>query len=97
MRRPPWWMRAMMPLMKGGFLNNKLPAGVRIPDAPSGTFGVEPMPTDEALQQLKPALERMERERPTLQNPMFGHMSHDDWIKLNLRHAELHLSFFHPK
>src|SRR5690606_282151 len=85
MRRPPWWMRAMMPMMKGGFLNKKLPAGVRIPEAPDGTFGVDPMPTDEALNQLKEALARLERENPPLTNPFFGRMSHEDWIKLNLR------------
>ena len=31
-----------------------------------------------------------------LYNPFLGELSHEDWIKLNLRHAELHFSFFHP-
>jgi hypothetical protein len=32
---------------------------------------------------------------PAGPNPVLGKLSHQDWIKLNLRHAELHQSFFH--
>jgi hypothetical protein len=93
----PWLMKVMLPLLKGRFLNKGLPAGARIPDVPAGTFGVDVMPTDEALAKLRPALARIESQSPTEFNPLFGPMTHQDWIKLNLRHAELHWSFFHPR
>jgi Protein of unknown function (DUF1569) len=96
MRRPPLMMRLMLPLMKYSILNKGMPAGIRIPDAPDGTFGVEPMATDEALGALRRAYDRLRDRAPTNANPILGAMSHEDWVKLNLRHAELHLSFFHP-
>jgi hypothetical protein len=38
-------------------------------------------------------LERLRREPPTGPHVIFGRLPHEDWIKLQLRHAELHLSF----
>jgi hypothetical protein len=80
--------------MKNRFLNKGLPAGAQIRGVPGGTFGTDRMPTDEALAQLHSAFERLAREVPTEPNIIFGPMTHEQFIKLNLRHAELHLSFF---
>ena len=38
---------------------------------------------------------RLESQVPTRPNPLFVSLTHEEYIKLNLRHAELHLSFFH--
>lgn len=97
MAQPPWLLRMLVPLMKGRFLNKGLPAGVRIPSVPEGTFGVEQKPTDQALAELREALPRIQSQAPTRPNPILGPLTHDQWVKLNLRHAELHLSFFQPK
>jgi hypothetical protein len=94
MPRPPWLLRRLIPLMKNRFLNKGLPAGAQIRGVPGGTFGTDRMPTDEALAQLHSAFERLAREMPTEPNIIFGPMTHEQFIKLNLRHAELHLSFF---
>lgn len=95
--RPPWVIRVLMPLFKKNFLNKGLPAGVRIKGVPDGTYGIEPMATEEAIAQLLPAYDRLVREKPPSLNPVIGRMTHEEYIKLNLRHAELHLSFFHPQ
>lgn len=97
MPKMPWLMRKLLPLFKNRFLNKGMPVGVRIRGVPAGTFGTEPMETDQALAALRSALGRMASQQPTALNPIFDHMTHDEWIKLNLRHAELHLSFFHPE
>ncbi len=97
MRQPPWLLRKLLPLFKSRFLNNKLPAGARIPGVPDGTFGVEPLPTDQALEELQTNFSRLAKQAPAVPNLVFGPMTHEEWIKLNLRHAELHLSFFHPR
>jgi hypothetical protein len=91
----PWFVRLVAWPFKGFFLNKRLPAGGSIPKVPGGTYGIEPMETDEALAQLRDAFGRLESETPLVPNLIFGKMSHADWIKLNLRHAELHFSFFH--
>ena len=93
----PWLLKVVVRPFKGYFLNKGLPAGGRIPSAPEGTFGVERMATEEALAELRTAFGRLEQESPTVPNVVFGKLTHDEWIKLNQRHAELHLSFFHPE
>jgi hypothetical protein len=95
--RMPLPLRMLVPLMKNRFLNKGLPAGAKIPGVPGGTFGMEPMETDRGVAELQTAFDRLARTAPTEPNPMLGALSHEDWIKLNLRHAELHQSFFHPE
>jgi hypothetical protein len=97
MPQMPWLLRKLLPLFKNGFLNKRLPAGARIWGVPEGTFGVERLATDEALAQLRTAFDRLAGESPSVLNPIFGELTHEEWIKLNLRHAELHLSFFHSR
>ncbi len=96
MPQPRWFIRLMVPLLKGPFLNKGLPAGANIGDLPNGTLGTETMDTDLAIRNLREAFGRLERQTPTMPNPFLGKLSHEDWIKVNLRHAELHFSFFHP-
>ena len=34
---------------------------------------------------------RLRRSAPKDPNPLFGRLTHEQWVQLNLRHAELHL------
>lgn len=77
-------------------LREGLFAGVRLPGIPSGTAGVEPLPTDEGLRRFRGACERLENGTPTHSHPYFGAMTRDEWFLLHLRHSELHLSYLHP-
>jgi hypothetical protein len=86
----------VIPLFKNRFLNRGFPTGARIPGVPGGTFGVDPMESDHGLAEMRTAFERLAQQAPAVPNPIFGPLSHEDWVKLNLRHAELHHSFFHP-
>jgi hypothetical protein len=95
MKTSPALVRWIARLLKKSFLNKRLPAGGRIPGVPAGTYGVERLDIEEALARLRIAFDRLGRESPQVPNLIFGAMTHDEWIKLNLRHAELHLSFFH--
>jgi len=42
-------------------------------------------------------MERLRAGPPARPNVIFGPLTHDEWIQLHLRHAELHLSFFAVK
>ena len=95
--RPPIFIRLMLPLLKNRFLNKGFPAGVSIPKVEGGTLGTEPMPTSAAIEKFQTIAQRLKREAPTHPSPAFGKLTHEDGIKLQLRHAELHLSFFRPK
>jgi hypothetical protein len=95
--RPPMWVKLLLRMMKKKFLHGSMRSGVRIPGIEGGTLGTEPMSLDEGLQAYRGALERLRREVPQKPNVIFGPLAHDEWIALNLRHAELHLSFMRPK
>jgi hypothetical protein len=94
--RPPFFVRMMIPFMASSFLSKGLPAGVHLPKVEGGTYGTEPLDADHAIRELRRALGRLGQQAPTIPNPILGELTHEEWIMLNLRHAELHLSFFHP-
>jgi hypothetical protein len=97
MPRPAWWMRLLRPLITWWLVNKGFPAGVRIAGVPGGTFGIVPCESDEGLERLREAFARLATEAPTQTSPAFGSLTREEWIKFHLRHAELHLSFFHPE
>jgi hypothetical protein len=72
-------------------------SGVRVGKVPGGTFGIDELSTVEGLNRFRSAMERLRNESPTLVNPVFGRLTHEKWIQLNLRHAELHLGFQVPQ
>ena len=90
---PPLLIRWIMRPMKNRFLYKAMPAGVHIPRTAEGTFGTEAMTLDEGLDRYRRALARLKAEPPQRRHPIFGQMTHEEWINGQLRHAELHLSF----
>jgi Protein of unknown function (DUF1569) len=89
---PPWFIRYILRLRLKQMLQSGMPRGIKIPRVPGGTVGADDMPTDQGIARLRQAFGRLEaREEATYDSPAFGKMSHDDRIRLNLRHAELHL------
>jgi hypothetical protein len=70
--------------------------GVRIPGVSGGTLATEPMSLDEALPRMHRVMGRLKSEAPAAPNVIFGPLTHEEWIAVNLRHAELHLGFQVP-
>jgi hypothetical protein len=97
MRGSAWWMRLLRPVITWWLVNKGFPAGVRIAGVEDGTFGIEPCEVDEGLERLRAAFGRLAGEEPMRTSPVFGPMTREEWVKFHLRHAELHLSFFHPR
>jgi hypothetical protein len=94
--RPPFFIRWFLRLRKKRFLYGPMRAGVIIPGVEGGTLATAPMPLDEALPRLQRVMQRLKSEPPTAANPIFGPLKHEEWIAINLRHAELHLGFHVP-
>lgn len=92
----PLPIRLMVRLQKNKFLTRPMPAGVKISRVPGGTLGIDRLPLDDGLAKYCAAMDRLKNEAPTKPNVIFGPLTHEQWIQLNLRHAELHLSFFRP-
>lgn len=95
--RPPLIMKIVGRLIKKKVLRDGMPAGMRLPKATGGTYAGDPMPLDEGLRRLTQAVGRLRAAGPVAANPVFGTLTHQQWIELNLRHAELHVSFFCPR
>jgi hypothetical protein len=91
--RPPLWVKLMIRPMKNRYLHKGFPAGVRFSGVAGGTYAMERVPLEQALPRFRAAYERLKKEPPTIRNPVFGDLTHDQWVQFNLRHAELHLSF----
>jgi hypothetical protein len=91
-RRPPFFIRWILRLQRQRILSQGMPRGIKIPRVEGGTTGIDDMESQAAAQRLLAALTRLKSpELAPHASPAFGPMSHEDRIRLNLRHAELHL------
>ncbi len=91
---PPWFIRQYLKFAFRAILKNGMQPGVNIPGIEGGTIGQEKFDTDTACKRYLVALNRLNSREPAkYHNPAFGKMSPEKRVKLNLRHAELHLSF----
>jgi hypothetical protein len=91
--RAPLPVRMILRLMRNKMLTSGMRPGVKIRGLSGGTLGLDSVSTDEGLRRFHAAMERLRSTSPTIENPVFGPLTHEQWIQLNLRHAELHLSF----
>lgn len=75
-------------------LNRPPPPGLRIPH--TLTFFPDAEVEDAAgATELLAVIDRLSQGTRCQQpSPLLGKISHEQWIKLHLRHAELHMSFF---
>lgn len=91
----PWLARALLaPLVKKRVLNRSMPAGFRLPARGRAALVSEsPVEIQEGLAQLQKSLRRFDAESPDQPHPFLGRLTRDEAIRLQLRHAELHLSF----
>ena len=94
--KPPLWVKWLVRMRKQAFLYGPMRAGVKIPGVPGGTLAIDEMPLNEALPRLQRVMSRLKSEVPTAPNSIFGPLTHQEWIALQLRHAELHLGFLVP-
>ncbi len=93
--RPPLIIKLIARLMKGKFTSGKtLPPGFKLPKqarfmlpAPGTSFEV-------GMQKMIRVLDRIDAgERMTIPSPAFGRLTHDEWMRLHLSHAQLHFGF----
>jgi hypothetical protein len=92
--RPPFFMRLMMPLMKGMILKGPVKPGFKLPTAaesffwPGGNTDV-----NEALTHLKESVKNYNTNGPLPAHPVFGKVPHEQNDRLNISHCAMHLSF----
>jgi len=94
--RAPLLIRLMLRPMRRTILNNTMRPGIQLPPDAAAAFGPEAASTEEGLRHLRAAIERLERDPQRSPSPYFGKLGREDWDRLHMRHAELHLSFLVP-
>lgn len=90
----PLPIRVIARMLKKRILRKGMPVGMKLRGVPGGTYGNEPASLDEGLAHFQRSTQRLKSSAPMGPNPLLGALTHQQWIDLNLRHAELHLSFF---
>jgi hypothetical protein len=93
----PWFVRLIVWFQRKKFLYGAIPAGVKIPGVIGGTLATEPVSLDDGLGRFQATFQRLKTEPQKHPSPVLGKLTHEESIALNLRHAELHLSFFTPR
>jgi hypothetical protein len=52
---------------------------------------------DDAMRSLRGTVLRVRAgKRMTQPSPLFGKLTHEEWVQIHCRHAEMHFSFMHP-
>lgn len=95
--RAPWYVRYVIaPMIKPRMLAKGMPAGFNLPKKMSHFMPGDDANIARSLQDLQKWADRLQVDCPRFGHPAFGKLSHADWIRLHLRHGELHLSFIVP-
>ena len=97
--KPPWFIKLLMPFMKGSILNDKpLKPGFKLPPKAEAFFWPKKEQSlDDAIQHLKESVENYKKNGPLEKHPMFGKITKEQNLQMNLRHAALHLGFVHSQ
>jgi Protein of unknown function (DUF1569) len=94
--RPPWFIRLVGPLFKKQVLKKMRPGYSLPPDAVKNLVPPPSMTTEEGLEKLRTAVARLKATPDRAPSPFLGSLTQRESDRLQLSHAELHLSFFIP-
>jgi len=93
----PWYLHLMAKMFRSKLIAGPMPPGFKLPS--EGAKALQPGPTSaaEGLADLRAAVERLERKPHRAIHPMFGELDQEQWNKIHLKRASLHMSFLVPQ
>lgn len=75
-----------------------MPRGIKLPNSARSLLPRDNISDAEGLAFLQHQLRRLHAgERMTHPSPLFGPLTHDQWLTIQLKHAALHLGFLHAR
>ncbi len=96
--KAPWLARAVIaPFMKNSFLTKPMSAGFQLPKSAGVLIPSPDIDLAGALAEFRRAVDRLKTETPDKPHPFLGKLTPEDFAQLQVRHAELHLSFIIPE
>lgn len=93
----PWYIRLMAGLFKKKLIAGAMPPGIKLPPNFARTVIPEPTSVEEGLAELRAAIARLEQEPHRAKSPVFGNLTKEEWDRIHLNHAQLHMSFLVPQ
>jgi len=97
--RAPLPLRLAASLIKGWAMGPKpIPRNIALRGPMARVIPHEPISTAAGFAALRAQIDRIERggEQCTHPSPLFGALTHDEWVRLHLKHAAHHLGMLHP-
>jgi len=95
--RPPLLLRIAGRLMRPWALRGRPPAGMKLPPKLQRLVPARSVSWDAAITHLEDEVRRIDAgERYTHSSPLFGRLTHVQWVRLHCNHAAHHFSFVHP-
>jgi hypothetical protein len=95
--RPPWFIRMMGRMFKKQVLK-KMSAGYNLPaNAAKDLIPPSTLSTSEGITRFRTALARLKTTPNRAPSPFLGPLTREESDRLQMCHAELHLSFFVPE
>ena len=93
----PFPIRIFATLMRNRFLSKGFNPGIKMPSNVPTAFKPGPeTQLDDAVRHLTDSIQRAKDKKMTVVSPIFGALSHDQWIDMHCRHAEMHFSHIRP-
>lgn len=82
---------------KRKFLTSPMKAGFKLPRKAQALLPPNPTETAEGLRVLRETIARFKSTTGYHPSPFLGRLTDAEWVQLQCRHAELHLSFLIPE
>jgi hypothetical protein len=94
---PVRWISILMFKKKAVGTEDPIPAGFKLPKAASVMLPRDDVTDREGLEMLRANVDRvLGGEQMTHPSPIFGKLTHEEWLTIQRKHVALHLSFLHP-
>jgi hypothetical protein len=95
--RFPLPLRVAARLLKNRLINNPMPPGIKLPSRGAEMMMPAQTSTEDGLAALHAAVSRLDQECKRSEHPVFGKLTPEEWNKVHLAHASLHMSFLIPE
>ncbi len=94
---PVRWITILMYKKKATQTDDPIPAGFKLPKAASVMLPRDDVTDREGLELLRTNVNRvLGGEKMSHPSPIFGKLTHEEWLTIQRKHVALHLSFLHP-
>lgn len=93
----PLPLRVLGRVIKGRAQRTTAPPGFKAPPGIMKHVPPADYSLDQAMRHLRGAVLRVQcGKRMEQPSPLFGRLTHEQWVRIHCRHAEMHFSFMHP-